>query len=133
MTGPVEAPDRLSRVTEHDNAAEASDGPADAAAPDNAATSAGLPALLGAIAAYVGARLVLVVAIAGAIMGIGALVGQTVPLIVAAAFGVLIALPLGMLVFKSLRINVNNHITAYDDERARRRAELQGRLRKPGS
>ena len=97
-----------------------------------APVSTGLPGLLAAIAAYTGARLVLVVLIAAAIMGIGSLAGQTVPLIVAAAFGVLIALPLGLLLFKSLRVNLNARITAHYAERSRRREELQGRLRKPG-
>ncbi len=98
----------------------------------DASAPTGVPGLIGAVAAYAGARLVLVVAIAATIMGIGKLAGQTVPLIVAVAFGVLIALPLGLLLFKSLRTNVNARIAAVDAERARRRQELQGRLRKPG-
>ena len=99
---------------------------------EDAPAPTGVPGLIGAIAAYAGARLVLVAVIAAAIMGIGKLAGQTVPLIVAVAFGVLIALPLGLLLFKSLRTNVNTRIAAVDAERARRRQELRGRLRKPG-
>ena len=102
--------------------------------PDSAGSEpVSLPALIAAVAAYIGARLILVAIITGAILGGGALLGQTVPVIVAAAFGVLIALPLGLLLFKSLRIKVNSRIVAYDDERARRRDEVQRRLGKPGS
>ena len=59
--------------------------------------------MIGAIAAYAGARLVLVAVIAAAIMGIGKLAGQTVPLIVAVAFGVLIALPVSALIVVAAR------------------------------
>ncbi|GAB11741.1 hypothetical protein GOARA_088_00040 [Gordonia araii NBRC 100433] len=118
----------MSDVSEEDT----TDDRADEGASEAPQAPSGLGGLLGAIAAYVGARLVLVVILAAAIMGIGELAGQTVPLIVAAAFGVLIALPLGLLLFKSLRRNVNTRIEAYEEERSRRRQELQGRLREPG-
>ncbi|MFT4201939.1 DUF4229 domain-containing protein [Gordonia sp. (in: high G+C Gram-positive bacteria)] len=88
--------------------------------------------LIGAIAAYVGARLLLVAFFAAVIFGVGALVHVTVPPIVAIAFALVIAFPLGMLLFKSLRLNVNAKIAAFDEARARRRADLQGRLRGPG-
>lgn len=78
---------------------------------------------------YTVARLVLVVAIATIIWGVGALAGVDVPIVVAAVFGVLIALPLGMVVFKSLRLRVNTQISAVDAQRRRRHDDLQARLR----
>jgi len=91
-----------------------------------------LASLIGAVVAYAGARLVLVALVALAIYGVGSLVHVTIPPIVAAAFAVVIALPLGMLLFKSLRKRVNAQITGYDEVRARRREELHGRLRGTG-
>lgn len=84
--------------------------------------------LVGALALYVLARLVLVVAIAVVIYFVGGLFVQ-VPIIVAAMFGVLIALPVGMFVFKSLRLRVNEQITAIDADRRARRTDLESRLR----
>ncbi|MYR08529.1 DUF4229 domain-containing protein [Gordonia sp. SID5947] len=78
---------------------------------------------------YTLARLALVVAVAAIIIGGGALAGVEVPLLVAAVFGVLIALPLGMVLFKSLRLRVNRQIAAVDAARRRRHDDLQSRLR----
>lgn len=92
-------------------------------------SSGGVGGLAGAAAMYTLARLGLVVLVAAIILGIGKLAGVDVPLLVAAVFGVLIALPLGMFLFKSLRVNLNTRIAAYDDERRRRQDDLQSRLR----
>lgn len=89
----------------------------------------GMGTLLVSILLYTVARLLLVVVVAAIIMGIGALAGVTVPLLVAAVFGVLIALPLGMVLFKKLRVRVNTQIAAVDAERRRKHDDLQTRLR----
>lgn len=81
------------------------------------------------VALYTVARLLLVVVIAAVIMGIGALFGVSVPIIVAAVFGVLIALPLGMVAFKPLRLRVNAQIAVVDEDRRKRHDDLQSRLR----
>ncbi|GAA3700316.1 hypothetical protein GCM10022238_14990 [Gordonia hankookensis] len=81
------------------------------------------------LALYTLARLALVVVVAAIIIGGGAIAGVQVPLLVAAVFGVLIALPLGMVLFKSLRLRVNRQIAAVDDARRRRHDDLQSRLR----
>ncbi len=85
--------------------------------------------LLASIGLYTLARLVLVVVVAAIIIGIGKLAGVNVPLLVAAVFGVLIALPLGMVVFKSLRTRVNTQISAVDEQRRKRHDDLQSKLR----
>ena len=81
------------------------------------------------VALYSLARLLLVVAIVGVIMGGAALVGVTVPLIVAAFFSVLIALPLSLVLFKKLRLRVNESIAVIDEKRRADREQLRSRLR----
>ncbi|MDJ0358909.1 DUF4229 domain-containing protein [Rhodococcus sp. H29-C3] len=81
------------------------------------------------IALYTGARLLLVIVIAAAIFGIGLIFGVEVPILVAAVFGVLIALPLSLVLFKSLRIRVNVSIAGVDEGRRQARADLQSKLR----
>ncbi len=85
--------------------------------------------LITAIALYTAARLALVVVIAALIFFVGRLVDVQVPLVVAAVFGVLIALPVGMVAFKSLRLRVNDQIARIDAARSARHDELQSRLR----
>lgn len=85
--------------------------------------------LILSIVAYSGARLALVVVVAAAIIGGASLVGVEVPLLVAAVFAVLIALPLGMVLFKRLRLRVNRQIAAVDEGRRQRQEDLQARLR----
>ncbi|MGC4934379.1 DUF4229 domain-containing protein [Gordonia sp. DT30] len=89
----------------------------------------GVGALVVSIGLYTLARLVLVVVVAAIIVGVGKLAGVNVPVLVAAVFGVLIALPLGMMLFKSLRTRVNTQISTVDAQRRRRHEELQSRLR----
>ncbi|GED99678.1 hypothetical protein nbrc107696_01250 [Gordonia spumicola] len=85
--------------------------------------------LIVAIALYTAARLALVVVIAAIIFFVGKAAGVDVPLVVAAVFGVLIALPVGMVAFKTLRLRVNDQITRIDAARSARHDELQARLR----
>lgn len=81
------------------------------------------------LALYTLARLGLVVLIAGLIFGGGTVAGVTVPLPVAALFAVVIALPLSMILFKSLRIRVNEQIAAVDAQRRADREDLRSKLR----
>lgn len=81
------------------------------------------------LALYTVARLGLVVVIAAIIIGVAALVNVSVPLIVAALFALLIAMPLSLLLFKNLRTQVNKDIAAVDEKRRRDRAQLMTRLR----
>lgn len=81
------------------------------------------------VALYSAARLLLVIAIAAVIIGIGFLVDVEVPVLVAAVFAVLISLPLSLVLFKSLRVRVNESIAGVDEGRRRARADLQAKLR----
>jgi hypothetical protein len=85
--------------------------------------------LLRDVAIYSGARLLLVLVIAAVIVGVGLLVGIEIPVLVAAVFAVLISLPLSLVLFKSLRIRVNESIAGVDEGRRRARADLQAKLR----
>lgn len=85
--------------------------------------------LVSALAVYTLVRLGLVVVIAAIIYGIGKAAGADVPILVAAIFAVIIALPLGMVAFKSLRLRVNAAIAEVDEDRRRKREALQSRLR----
>ncbi|WP_420030471.1 DUF4229 domain-containing protein [Rhodococcus ruber] len=78
---------------------------------------------------YTFARLALVIVIAAVIVGVGLLFGVEVPVLVAAIFAVLISLPLSLLLFKKLRIRVNESIAAVDEDRRTARADLQSKLR----
>lgn len=91
-----------------------------------------LGSLIGWIALYTLVRMGLVAAFAAVIIGVALLFGVKVPILVALAFGVLIALPLGLVLFKSIRLKVNEQIAVYDAQRAARRDDLQARLRGDG-
>ncbi|MCZ4536617.1 DUF4229 domain-containing protein [Gordonia terrae] len=82
-----------------------------------------------ALFAYTFARLLLVTAVVVIIMVGGNLVGVEVPFLVAAVFGVLIALPLGMVLFKTLRLKVNSEIATLEAGRRSKHDDLQARLR----
>nr|WP_185975994.1 DUF4229 domain-containing protein [Mycolicibacterium sp. 018/SC-01/001] len=85
------------------------------------------------VAAYVGARLVLVAVVAAAILGIGRLIGlQDFPAVVALLFAIVIALPLGIWVFAPLRRRATESIAVFDERRRAERAQLQARLRGDG-
>lgn len=78
---------------------------------------------------YTGARIALVIALAGGIYLLGRAVGIDVPILVAAFFAVIIALPLGMVLFKGLRDRVNVGIATVDAGRKAQRQNLTSRLR----
>jgi antibiotic biosynthesis monooxygenase (ABM) superfamily enzyme len=79
---------------------------------------------------YVGARLVLVAALAAAILGIGHLLGlRDFPLVIAVLFAIVIALPLGIWLFAPLRQRATASIAAFDERRRKDREQLQARLR----
>lgn len=84
--------------------------------------------MIGSLVLYTLARLALVIALATVIYYVGGLFVQ-VPVIVAAMFGILIALPLGMVLFKPLRLRVNAQVAAIDAQRQQRRDDLESRLR----
>lgn len=85
------------------------------------------------VAIYSLARMLLVVVIAVIILGGAALVGVEVPLLVAAIFAVLIALPLSLALFGKLRGRVNEAIATFDAQRKADQAELRSRLRGEGT
>jgi hypothetical protein len=79
---------------------------------------------------YGAARLVLVVVVTAAIYGIARLLGVTdIPLYVAAAFALVIAMPLGIWAFAPLRRRATAGIAVASERRRREREELQARLR----
>ncbi|MET8431097.1 DUF4229 domain-containing protein [Nocardia sp. NPDC059091] len=80
------------------------------------------------LAIYTVARLGLVAVITAIIMGVAAVVKVAIPLIVALLFGLLIAMPLSLLLFKKLRTQVNKDIAAVDAKRRRDRDQLMSRL-----
>lgn len=81
------------------------------------------------LALYTLARLGLVVVIAAVIIGVAALIGVQVPIIVAALFALLVAMPLSLTLFKSLRTKVNEDIALVDARRRQDKAQLRARLR----
>ena len=81
------------------------------------------------VALYSVARLGLVVVIAAVILFGGRLFGVDVPLIIAALFAVLIALPLSLVLFAKLRKRVNMDIAAVDAQRRADKADLHAKLR----
>ncbi|AKS30574.1 DUF4229 domain-containing protein [Mycolicibacterium goodii] len=78
---------------------------------------------------YVAARLALVAVLAVVIYGVGRMVVGDFPLVVALLFAFVIALPLGIWVFKPLRLRATASIAEFDERRRKDRAELQARLR----
>jgi Protein of unknown function (DUF4229) len=79
---------------------------------------------------YAAARLLLVVAITGAIYGIARLLGVTeFPIVVPALFALIIAMPLGIWLFSPLRRRATAALATAGDRRRREREQLQARLR----
>jgi hypothetical protein len=112
-------------VNERDSSAPA---PGPTGAPSGADQVGAGRGLATALILYTVARLGLVVVLAAIIYGVGHLAGVDVPILVAAIFAVVIALPLGMLLFKRLRTDVNSAISAVDADRRAKRDALQARL-----
>jgi hypothetical protein len=79
---------------------------------------------------YVAARLALVAALTAAIYGIAWLLGiREFPLAVALLFALVIAMPLGMWLFGSLRRRATAALATANERRRRDREQLQARLR----
>lgn len=79
---------------------------------------------------YAAARLLLVVALAGAIYGIARLLGVTqFPIVVAALFALIIAMPLGIWLFGPLRRRATTALATAGERRRAEREQLQARLR----
>ncbi|MGW4326813.1 DUF4229 domain-containing protein [Nocardia sp. NPDC004573] len=81
------------------------------------------------LALYTVARLGLVVALAALIKLAAWLVAVDIPVVVAALFALIIAMPLSLTLFKRLRAKVNEDIALVDERRRRDKAELRARLR----
>lgn len=78
---------------------------------------------------YSAMRVALVAVIAAIVYGIGRAVGVQIPIIIAALFALVIALPLGFVLFRGQRAKVNAGIGVVDDQRRTRRDDLRSRLR----
>ena len=76
-----------------------------------------------AIAAYVGARLVLLALLAGILVLVG------LPTAIALLIGIVIALPLSLVLFRGLRTRLALEIDAATAERRERRQRLRAELR----
>jgi len=82
------------------------------------------------VAIYAVARLLLAAALAALIYGVARLLGvDDFPVYVAAAFAIVIALPLGIWVFAPLRRRATASMMVADQRRRRDREELRARLR----
>ncbi|MCV7285081.1 MULTISPECIES: DUF4229 domain-containing protein [Mycolicibacterium] len=81
------------------------------------------------VLAYLVARLVLVAVLAAVIFGVGQLFIEDFPLVVALLFALVIALPLGIWLFRPLRERATASIAVFDERRRKDREQLQARLR----
>jgi hypothetical protein len=78
---------------------------------------------------YATARLLLVVALTGAIYGVARLLGVTqFPIVVAALFALIIAMPLGIWLFSPLRRRATAALATAGERRRREREQLRARL-----
>ena len=78
---------------------------------------------------YTVLRLLMVVALTLVILGVGGLIVEDgVPLLVAALIAVVIALPLSMVLFTTLRARINSDIAAVDAGRREKREDLRSRM-----
>lgn len=78
---------------------------------------------------YAAARLVLAVALAAAIYGAARLMGVSqFPIVVAALFALIIAMPLGIWLFGPLRRRATASLAVAGERRRRERAQLRARL-----
>jgi hypothetical protein len=79
---------------------------------------------------YAAARLLLVLALSGAIYGVARLLGVSeFPVVVAALFALIIAMPLGIWLFSPLRRRATAALAISGERRRREREELRARLR----
>jgi hypothetical protein len=81
------------------------------------------------VAAYLTARVLLAVVLTGVIYGVARLAGiSQFPIVVAVLFALIIAMPLGMLVFAPLRRRATAALAIAGERRRRERELLQARL-----
>ncbi len=75
------------------------------------------------------------VVLAAVIVLAAQLVSVDIPVVVAALFALIIAMPLSLTLFKRLRTRVNEDIALVDERRRRDKAQLRARLRgeEPGN
>ena len=105
-----------------------SEGPSDNTAEDHTGRS-GDRVLLD-VGLYAGARLLLVVVLTGAIYLAARLLGLTeFPVVVAALFALIIAMPLGIWLFARLRRRATAALSIAAERRRAEREQLQARLR----
>lgn len=81
------------------------------------------------VVAYLLARLLLAAVLAVAVYFIGHLLSPDFPVTVAVLFAIVLAFPLGIVVFAPLRHRATASIAAFDERRRTDRAQLQARLR----
>jgi len=82
------------------------------------------------VGAYLFARLVLAAVLTAVIIGVGRLVGlREFPLVVAVLFALVLALPLGILIFAPLRRRATASMAEFDERRRKDKQDLQARLR----
>ncbi len=82
---------------------------------------------------YAAARLLLAIVLSAAIYGLGRLLGvRDFPVIVAVLLALIIALPLGMWLFGSLRRRAAASLAIAGERRRRDREQLRARLRGEG-
>ncbi|WP_135460282.1 DUF4229 domain-containing protein [Mycobacterium sp. DL99] len=81
------------------------------------------------VVVYLIARLVLVAVLTGAIYGVGSLFVADFPVVVALLFAIVIALPVGIWLFRPLRERATASIAMVDERRRKDREQLQARLR----
>ncbi|MGQ4596907.1 DUF4229 domain-containing protein [Nocardia sp. R6R-6] len=81
------------------------------------------------LALYTVARLGLVVVLTAVIVLAAKVASVDIPLVVAALFALIIAMPLSLTLFKRLRARVNEDIALVDERRRRDKAQLRARLR----
>jgi len=88
------------------------------------------PRMLRDVGAYLFARLVLAAVLTAVIIGVGRLVGlREFPLVVAVLFALVLALPLGILIFAPLRRRATASMAEFDERRRKDKQDLQARLR----
>ena len=81
------------------------------------------------VLAYVVARLLLVAVLTGVIFGLGRVLIGDIPVVVALLFAMVIALPLGIWLFRPLRERATASVAVFDERRRKDREQLQARLR----
>lgn len=81
------------------------------------------------VLAYLLARLLLAAILAVVVYFVGHLLSPDFPATVAVLFAIVLAFPLGIVVFAPLRHRATASIAAFDERRRTDRAQLQARLR----